>query len=71
MPEVGIEPTRLTAADFKSTTATNYVTRANIIKELSRSLIEATVRIELTHRDFADLRITTFLRGLVSHCEPY
>ena len=28
VPEVGIEPTRLTAADFKSTTATNYVTRA-------------------------------------------
>lgn len=60
MPGVGLEPTCLSAENFKSSAATNYATRAFIL------LTEATARIELAHRDFADLRITTFLRGLLT-----
>ena len=92
--------TTLRSRDFKSLTATNYVTRASMriarnsnfcrrknlsghrlaiarssrycfgvrFSRASRAgglLVEATGRIELPHRDFADLRITTFLRGQI------
>lgn len=56
VPEVGIEPTSLTGRDFKSRAYTSSATRAYIFPE-------ATARIELAHKSFADSRLTTCLRG--------
>ena len=56
MPGVGIEPTSLSRHDFKSCAYTSSATRAY-------SIVEATARIELAHKSFADSRLTTCLRG--------
>ncbi len=63
VPEVGLEPTSLTAADFKSTAYTNSATRAYIIYYVFSYLInEASAGIEPAYKSFADSCLTTWPR---------
>ena len=54
MPRVGLEPTRITPADFKSAASANSATPAKKLK--------ATTGFEPVNRDFADPRLSSWLR---------
>ncbi len=58
VPREGIEPSLLSEPDLKSSASTNSATRAN--------LYEAAAGIEPAYKGFADLRLTTWPRGLTS-----
>ncbi len=63
VPGVGIEPTSAFTDNILSVARIPIPPPGQGHKKF-RHFVEATARIELAHRDFADPRITTFLRGL-------